>query len=155
MGRSTEPGGRGRTLALIAARPGRMRDSLQALLAAMPRIGAVDETDDGEATLDKVGVRRPALLLLDTNLSEGQVWNVLRHVKSRWPQTRCVILAENVRQRETALAAGADGVLIKGFSTAKLYVMIDELLACKAEAGRKVAATAGADSAGELDGGTG
>jgi CheY-like chemotaxis protein len=38
-------------------------------------------------------------------------------------------MAKRARQRETAQAAGADGVLIKGFSTAELYVMIDELLA--------------------------
>jgi DNA-binding NarL/FixJ family response regulator len=135
-----------------------MRDSLQALLAAMPRIGAVDEADDGAAALRRVAASRPALLVLDTNLSDGAAWSVLKEIKSRWPQTQCVILAQSASQRETAQAAGADGVLIKGFSTAELYVMIDELLARRAgdvgqgaEAGQEPAAT----SAGALDGGAG
>jgi DNA-binding response OmpR family regulator len=77
-----------------------------------------------------------------------------------------VILAESARQRDTAQAAGADGVLVKGFSTAELYVMIDELLTCpagdksqRAEAGQEEAAgevaTSAADSAGAKDGDTG
>ncbi len=160
MENSTEPGRSAPepALALIAARPGRMRDSLQALLAAIPRIGAVDEADDGAAALHKVAASRPAVLVLDTNLSDGATWSVLKETKGRWPQTQCVVLARSASQRETAQAAGADGVLIKGFSTAELYVMIDELLACPAgeesqgaEAGQKLAA----DSAGAMYGGTG
>ena len=131
MEHGTETGARGRepALALIAARPGRMRDSLQALLAAMPRIAAVDEVDDGSAALHRVAASRPALAVLDTNLSDGATWSVLKEIKSRWPQTQCVVLAQSASQREAAQAAGADGVLIKGFSTAELYLMIDELLA--------------------------
>jgi DNA-binding NarL/FixJ family response regulator len=143
-----------------------MRDSLQALLVAMPRIGAVGEADDGAAAIDKAAARRPALLVLDTNLPGAAAWGVLREFKSRWPETQCVILAQSASQRETAQAAGADGVLVKGFPTAELYVMIDELLACQAgdvgqgaKAGRGSApgdvATPAADSAGPLDGGTG
>ena len=45
----TEPGETG--VALIAARPGRMRESLQALLAAMPRTSVVRVTGDGAAPL--------------------------------------------------------------------------------------------------------
>jgi DNA-binding response OmpR family regulator len=104
--------------------------------------------------------------VLDTNLPDGRVWEVLKQVRGGPTLTRCVIMAENMRQLEMAKAAGADGVLIKGFSTAALYLMIDELLARRAEsqvggaeAGQELApgepATPAAGSAGVLDGGTG
>jgi DNA-binding NarL/FixJ family response regulator len=76
---------------------------------------------------------RPALLVLDTSLPGGAAWSLLKKIKSRWPHTHASWnMAKSARQRETAQAAGADGVLVKGFSTAELYVMIDELLACPA-----------------------
>jgi DNA-binding NarL/FixJ family response regulator len=173
MKQTTKPGGgtdAGQrpepTSALLAARSDRMRTSLQAVLAASPRIGAVDEADDGAAALHRVARQRPALLVLDTNLPDGRVWEVLKQVRGGPTLTRCVIMAENMRQLEMAKAAGADGVLIKGFSTAALYLMIDELLARRAEsqvggaeAGQELApgepATPAAGSAGVLDGGTG
>ena len=165
MKQTTKPGGgtdAGRgpepASALLAARPGRMRDSLRALLAACPRIGAVDKAGDGAAALRRVAGQRPALLVLDTNLPDGAARKVLGQVRSRWPETRCLVLVESVRGREIAKAAGADRVLVRGFSTSELYVMIGELLPCKAgdagvgaEAGRQAAA----DSARALDGGTG
>ena len=66
-------------LALIAARPGRMRDSLQALLAARFRTDAVDVADDSPAALRRVAAAsRPALLVLDTSLPGGAAWSLLK-----------------------------------------------------------------------------
>jgi DNA-binding NarL/FixJ family response regulator len=107
------------------------------------------------------------LLVLDTSLPGGAAWSLLKKIKSRWPHTHASWnMAKSARQRETAQAAGADGVLINGFSTAGLYMMIDELLTCpagdkgrRAEAGQEEAAgevaTSAADSAGAKDGDTG
>jgi DNA-binding NarL/FixJ family response regulator len=72
--------------------------------------------------------QQPLVVLLDTNLPGEQGWGVLEQIKVQRPHTRCLVLADSVRQRQTAWAAGADGVLLKGFSTAELFAAIDRVL---------------------------
>ncbi len=112
---------------LVAARPGRVRDGLQALLAAIPQIKMIGHADDGVSVLERVAEHKPALVLLDTNLPDGEVWAVLRQIKIRCPQARCLIMSDTGQQRRAAKAAGADGVLLKGFLAAELVAAIKEL----------------------------
>jgi DNA-binding NarL/FixJ family response regulator len=118
----------GGALALVAAQPGRMRDGLRTLLAAMPLIDGIEQADDGASALRMIAERRPTLVLLDTNLPDDEVWVVLRRIKAQRLQTRCLVMADTSQQRQTALVTGADGVLIKGFSTRELFAAIEELL---------------------------
>jgi DNA-binding NarL/FixJ family response regulator len=116
-------------LALIAAKPGRVREGLRALLATMPRVHALCLADDGPMALDIVAQKQPRIVLLDTNLPhEGQFWGVLEQIKDRWPQSLCLVLADNDIQRQAAYIAGADGALLKGFAAVELFVAIRKLL---------------------------
>lgn len=116
-------------LTLIVARPGRMRDGLQALLAAMPQVERINLADDSTAALEMISGQQPTLVLLDSNpLNDGQVWTALEQIKALHPQTRCLVLVDNGRQEQRAQATGADGVLVKGFSTAELFAAIEKLL---------------------------
>jgi DNA-binding NarL/FixJ family response regulator len=116
-------------LALIAAKPGRVRDGLRALLATMPRIHAICLADDGLMALDIVAQKRPRIVLLDTNLPHNsKMWGVLEQIKDRWPHSLCLVLADNDLQKQAAQVAGADGVLIKGFATSELFIAIRKLL---------------------------
>jgi DNA-binding NarL/FixJ family response regulator len=117
-----------RLLTLVAAMPGRMQDSLQALLETMPGV-VTDRAGDGAAALRMVVEQHPDLVLLDTNLPGEPGWGVLEQIKAQQPQTRCLVLAGSILQRQAAQAAGADGVLLKGFSTAELFATIEEMLA--------------------------
>jgi DNA-binding NarL/FixJ family response regulator len=117
-----------RLLTLVAAMPGRMRESLQILLETMPGV-VTDRADDGAMVLRMVVERQPDLVLLDTNLPGEPGWRVLAQIKALQPQTRCLVLAGSTLQRQAAQAAGADGVLLKGFSTAELFATIEEMLA--------------------------
>ena len=119
---------KGHTLTLIVAAPGRFRDSLRALLIALPQIGCVRQANDTPSALEAVTEHRPSLAFLDGSLSGDQAWAVLRQIKTEWPQTRCIALADNGRQQREAQAAGADAVLIKGFPAAKLFETVDRLL---------------------------
>ena len=114
---------------LIAAKPGLMRDGFQAVLTAIPRAKVMDPADDSASALRAVAERQPALILLDTNLPDDQVWTLLEQVKAQWPHVQCLVLAENRRQRQTARAAGADRVLIKGCPAKEFYAITTELLA--------------------------
>jgi DNA-binding NarL/FixJ family response regulator len=114
--------------ALIVARPGRMREGLRALLRTMPKIKIVGHVDQGSAALEMVTRERPALVLLNSSLPFEETWMALKQIKAEWPQTRCIVLVDNLQQQGMAQAAGADGVLLKGFAAETLFMTIDEVL---------------------------
>ncbi len=113
---------------LIVARPGRMRNGLRALLRTIPRIKIVGHVDQGSAALEMVTRERPALVLLNSSLPFEETWMALKQIKAEWPRTRCIVLVDNIQQQDMAQAAGADGVLLKGFAAETLFMTIDEVL---------------------------
>jgi DNA-binding NarL/FixJ family response regulator len=119
---------KGGTSALIVAKPGPLRDGLQALMAAMPQIEAAYEVNDFASALEMTSACCPTLVLLDCGLNGGDTWMTVRRAKARWPQARCVFLANDVQQHQEAEAAGADAVLLKGFPAARLAATIVRLL---------------------------
>lgn len=115
-------------LILVAAKPGVLRDGFQAVLAAIPQVKVIDPVDDSASALKAVTEHQPALVLLDTNLPDYQVWTLLEQIKTQWSQIKCLVLANNRQQQRTAQAANADGVLIKGCSASEFYTTINKLL---------------------------
>lgn len=113
---------------LVAARPGRMRDSLLALLKSAPRISVVGQTDCGASALNMVAVYHPALALLDTDLPDGKVFAVLEQIKALEPRCCCLVLADDRHQQQDAVSAGADAALLKGFPAARLLDVIERLV---------------------------
>jgi DNA-binding NarL/FixJ family response regulator len=116
------------TLALIVARPGPLRNSLQALMTTMPQIEVLAETSDPSALLRMGAEIQPDIVLLDADLPEDQVWATLRQIKEGWCQTRSIVLVEDSQQQQRAQAAGADAALIKGYPAAKLIAAVEGLL---------------------------
>jgi DNA-binding NarL/FixJ family response regulator len=112
---------------LIAAKPGRMRDCLHALLEVVSQVKVIGRADDAASALRLVAEHEPDLVLLDINLTEVQVYPVLEQIKATRSQTRCIVLADNVQQRQMAAAAGADAALIKGYRADKLVEVIEKL----------------------------
>ena len=117
-----------RVSALIVARPGRIREGLRALLRTIPRIEFVGQVDQGSAALEMVTRERPALVLLNSSLPFEEAWMALKQIKAEWPQTQCIVVADNIQQQGMAQAAGADGVLLKGYAAETLFMTIDQVL---------------------------
>lgn len=113
---------------LVAARPDRMRDSLQILLKMVNEINVVGHADDSYSAVRMVSKHRPALLLLDTNLPGEEISTVLEQIRANGSQSRCLVLVDSVQQRQEAESAGADAALVKGFPAAKLFEVIKGLL---------------------------
>jgi DNA-binding NarL/FixJ family response regulator len=113
---------------LIIAEPGPLRDGLQALVGALPRVRPV-ERDDVESALRNGHLEGEiALVLLDAGQLGDGVGVALRSMKSKWPQARYIALADDVRQHHSALMAGVDIVLLKGFRPSRLAATIVRLL---------------------------
>ena len=119
------------TLALIVARPGPLRDSLQALMTTMPQIEIVAEANDSSALL-RMGDRiQPDIVLLDASLPENRDWAALGQIQEMWSQAWIIVLVESTSQQQQAQKAGADVALLKGFPAARLAAIIEGGVSCK------------------------
>jgi DNA-binding NarL/FixJ family response regulator len=116
------------TLALIVARPGPLRNGLQALMTTMPQIEILAETADPSALLRMGAGNQPDVVLLDASLPEDQVWSALGRIKAEQSQTRSIVLVEDSQQQQKAQAAGADVVLIQGTPAGQLIAAIEGIL---------------------------
>lgn len=114
--------------ALIVARSDRKRDSLRALLKAIPQLRIIGQVDDASSALKLIADHQPALTLLDFNLPDNEAWTVLKQIKTEWPQCRCLVLIDTIQQRRMAEAAHADGMLANGFSIDEFFAISDRLL---------------------------
>ena len=112
---------------LVAAPPDPMRDSLCFLLSSVLEIEIVALADDCAALLRQATAHCLALILLDGNLTGAGTRAALARLAADCPTNRCIVLANSTRQRREALAAGADGALLKGYSALELLALVDRL----------------------------
>jgi len=113
---------------LVVAKPGPLRDSLVALLKSLPQVSTVEQANTAAAALRTIEVKRPALVVVDSNLPGGDACSMLNQVKARCPHTQCVVLSDTVQQYRQAEAAGASQVLLTGVPATKLSVTLEGLL---------------------------
>jgi DNA-binding NarL/FixJ family response regulator len=116
------------TLALIAIRPGSLQDSVVALMTTMQQVNSVLIAEDAASALRTAAQHRPALVVLEMNLGGEETPAVLKEIKSRWLRTGCIAVADGARQKQEAELAGADAVLIKGFTAATFLATVEGLL---------------------------
>ena len=121
------------TLALIATRPGPLQNGLVALMTTMPQVNAVIVAEEAASALRMIADHLPTLVLLEMALPGEGTATLLKQIKATWPLTRCIVLANDVRQQQEAEAAGADVVLLKGFPAARLIAAIERLLSDEEE----------------------
>ena len=113
---------------MIVAEPGRLRDGLQALLDAF---GASEEAvvvDGGPSALEAIRNGQPDLVILDSYLLGVATADFVRAIKQERAQVYCVVVADRLGQFKAILDAGADKVLLKGFSAAELSEVVEQAL---------------------------
>ena len=97
---------------LIVSEAGRLRDSLRVLLKSCYPLAAIEETETFPAALLRLAADPGALVLVDAALPGEQTaldW-------FRAPRPRCVLLAHSLAQQKQAQNAGANAVLLDGFT---------------------------------------
>ena len=127
MSNKIEAGSEANRSVLIVAKPGRIRDSLEALLRTIPQVKIVGQVDDVSTALEMIAEYSPDLVLLVANLSHDEAGQILEYVKDV-PRTQCLVLTDTRLNLEQAEAAGADEVLLTGFPTSKLFESVTRLL---------------------------
>ena len=127
MSNKIEAGSEANRSVLIVAKPGRIRDSLEALLRTIPQVKIVGQVDNVSTALEMIAEHSPDLVLLVANLSHDEARQILEYVKDV-PGTQCLVLTDTRLNLEQAEAAGADEVLLTGFPTSKLFESVTRLL---------------------------
>ena len=113
---------------LVVARPGLVREGLQAVLSAIPGMNALEPADDGASALDRLASHHPDLVIVDSSLPEDELCVTLRQIKEQYPDVRCVVVAASLQQGRALEATGADAILVEGSSAALLSTTIKALL---------------------------
>ena len=127
LSKKIEAGREANKTVLIVAKPGRIRDSLEALLKTIPQVKIIGQVDDSSMALGMITGYSPDLMLLVTDLSNDGAGQILEHLKDV-PRTRCLVVANTKLNLEQVEAAGADEVLLTGFPTSKLFETVTRLL---------------------------
>jgi len=113
---------------LLVTNPGRIRDGLRALLRTIPQIGTIYQATDGSSATQIISKNHPALVLWESSLFKNDMHRISNRLKTVPPETRCILLIDNLRQQAMAELTGADTVLLSGFSAWDFLVTVEKLL---------------------------
>ena len=107
-----------------------LREGLRALLSSSADFEIVGEAEDGRSAIQCVEKVKPDLVLMDLSMPRMNGMEALREIKKLRPETK--VLALTVHKAEeyvlAALAAGADGYVLKDATHTELVMAIKSVL---------------------------
>jgi DNA-binding NarL/FixJ family response regulator len=124
---------------LLADRHHALSEGIRGLLeSAFKRIFLVA---DEASLLEGVGMLRPTVVVVDLTFRAGDLTGLLRDLKARSPASKVLLLSvhDEASVLRTAIAAGADGVVLKRSIATDLLAAVDEVLAGRQFASASVA----------------
>ncbi len=104
-----------KTLIVVAAKPGVMRNSLLSYLRTIPNAQVIAVVGSALIALDTIREWQPSLVVVDSDLTEWEMETLLRQLQGELPHIKSIALVESIRQQQVCLAAGANVALLKGF----------------------------------------
>jgi DNA-binding response OmpR family regulator len=110
--------------ALVVMAPGRLQAGLLALLDSLPGLQTVYHADDIAAAGGALTRAAPQLLILDWDLWNPEAEALLRAARAQAPHLYCLSLVGGESQQAAAWKAGAEAVLVKGFSVRDLEAVV-------------------------------
>jgi two-component system NarL family response regulator len=117
---------RRRIRAVIADDNESVRGGLRTVLETDRRIEVVGEAGDGAGAIVVSASLRPDIVLLDVRMPVLDGIRAIPGIKEACPDTRILMVTmhSDARTREEALAAGADGVLLKDESARAILAAV-------------------------------
>ncbi len=113
---------------LILGDEGRLRDGFRAVLLASNSVNEVHTVANFNDAQELITDKHPSLIILDGSDSIEDRCRDLKNLLHTHGHRPCIVIAKTLKQRLYAQKAGADAVLLQGFSTTKLYDTLDALL---------------------------
>ena len=102
----------------------RLTESLRAVLRSIDGITVIDTASDAALGIMMVRENHPDLVFLNFVHSIDSSTDFIRMVKQDASKSKCIALVEDINQIRKARKAGADGILLRGFSLAELHEQI-------------------------------
>jgi DNA-binding NarL/FixJ family response regulator len=121
---------------VIVAGGGPLRDSLHALMAALPQVNVICETDDIAEALHIISQHSTDLALVGDDIPADELWVFLRMIRKRSPRTLRLIFADTVGRKTEMEAPGAEAVFLRGTTPIELVAEIERMLAVRGAASR-------------------
>ena len=112
---------------LIADDSAAARDGLRSILGAYPDIQVVAEAVDGLEAVAEAERVQPEVILMDAQMPSMDGVEATRLIKQRLPHVMVLFLAVHRQHVEEAMAAGADGHLMKDSGRQELLSAIRRL----------------------------
>lgn len=108
-----------------------VRAGIRALLETQPQYEVVGESEEGRHAVAEVARLRPEVAVLDIAMPGLTGIEAARQIRALGLDTRILILSGIDRQEvvEEALAAGAQGYLLKDFVLGELHFALDTVIA--------------------------
>ena len=103
------------------------RDGLQSILRPHPDLEAVGVAVNGFDAIAFDEQLQPSVILMDAQMPVIDGVETTRRIKDRFPRIKVLLLAVHEKYADAALAAGADGYLIKDSSRQELIQAIRQL----------------------------
>jgi DNA-binding NarL/FixJ family response regulator len=100
-------------LVLIVSTSSSLRESLGDFLSAVAQPATLEAATPRSA-LEAIARRLPELIIIDAFNQPSDEVALVREIKSRWPQLRCLVLAKSPAQQLAAETSGADETLLWG-----------------------------------------
>ena len=107
-------------LVLLAAKPGPMREGLDALLDSIPEVSLVAHATDVDAARSFYQRYPTQLMILEIRPGDRSLLAAVSELKSLSPQSQALVLIHEDGDRPAAEASGADSVLVTGTRASKL-----------------------------------
>jgi DNA-binding NarL/FixJ family response regulator len=103
-------------------------DALRAVIEDDDSLAVVGDAASAEDALQRLEQARPDVIVMDITLPGLSGIEATKQIKSRWPETQVLILSGHGEQFLTeAIAAGADGYIIKTADTSQVRRAIHEV----------------------------
>ena len=112
---------------VIVAESSRLREGLEMMVDSFPALETVAIADESPAALEAIRSEQPDTVILDADLLNEGTADWVAAIKQEWNGVRCVVVAERLAQFQPLLDAGADKVLLRGFTAAELFNAISRL----------------------------
>jgi two-component system, NarL family, nitrate/nitrite response regulator NarL len=108
-----------------------VRAGIRRILEAEPGLAVVGEAADGQAAIELLRGVETDVLVLDLKMEGSDGIDVLKHVKSEWPEVKVLILTMHAGREYVARALheGADGYLLKDSAVQDLAAAIHAVMA--------------------------